>query len=113
MAQTDQDFEMYQGDDFSIEFETVDEAGAALDISGATIEWNAWDRGVSVLKKTTTSGISITDGPGGIFVVTLEPTDTYSLPAKTYFHGANVSLIADHFLTVATGIMTLRPKVRT
>lgn len=112
MALTDQNDSMYAGDNKTLEFAVVDALGAALNITGAAIEWVAWDGDIVVLRKTVGSGITITSGSGGLFQVILTPTDTYTLTPKAYQHGANVSIEAGAFETVSTGTMTIHRKVR-
>lgn len=112
MALTEQDFELFAGDDFILEFTVTDEDGTALNITGASISWVVWDGSTAVLTKTTASGISITDAAAGEFRVTLAPADTYTLEPKAYAHGANVSIEAGAYMTVATGTMILSKRVR-
>lgn len=112
MALTEQDCELYAGDDHILEYTITDENNAPLDITGATITWIAWDGATAVITKSTSSGISITDAPGGVFRLTLAPTDTYALTPKAYTHGASISIEAGAYMTVATGTMILKTKVR-
>lgn len=112
MTLIDQDLEMYAGDNQTIEFSVTDESGAALNITGASIEWVLWDGDTIVLRKTVGSGITITDGDGGLFEVVLAPADTYAVTPKAYKHGANVSIEAGAYITISSGVMTLNRKVR-
>lgn len=101
-------FSMTAGDHKTLIVDVVDQSGAAVVITGATIAWRAArSLGKSaVISKTTSSGITITDGPGGEFSVTLSPSDTNSLVGN-YYHEAQVTLSAGTILTVLTGTMKI------
>lgn len=76
------DFSMVAGDSKTLEITVNDDAGAPVDLTGATIQWNAARRpyGTAVISKAG----SITDAPAGKFTVLLEPADTASLDGSFY-----------------------------
>lgn len=107
------DFTMYVGDTKVLKVTVLDEDGNAVNITGVDIRWwmakNVKKLDADVLiKKSTTDGISITDGPNGKFEVTIEPEDTETLKAGSYYHEAEVD-DAGVISTVMTGKATLTP----
>lgn len=80
----------------------------AVNITGATISWKAsrsLKRAV-VLSKTTSSGISITDGAGGTFRLTISAgSDTSSLKGE-YVHEAKITF-SDSSVLRLQGRMTV------
>jgi hypothetical protein len=70
---------------------TVTRDGSALDLTGATLKFTA-KRSMddsdlqAVFQKTIGSGIVVTDEPGGLATLTVDPADTSSLPAPRSFH---------------------------
>jgi hypothetical protein len=110
VAAKNQNFEAYKGDTRNISVSVEDDDGAAVDLTGATIKWAAANTPTSVAvisKQTGGSGISITDASGGVFVITLQPADTASLRARTYYHEAQVTDAGGVISTVLTGKMKL------
>lgn len=104
------DFTMYAGDTKVLSVTVLDEAGAAVNITGTTIRWwlakNAKKTGLDVLiKKDTVDGITITDGPAGKFEVTLASSDTEGLKGS-YYHEAEVD-DSGTISTVLTGKATI------
>ncbi len=57
---------------------TATDAGDPLDISTATLEWTAKHEPFdpAVITKSTADGITVTDGPGGLATLTIDPADT-------------------------------------
>lgn len=107
------DFTMIANNDVNIQFTVVDANGTAVPITGATIKWEARRRTgeTAVITKTTSSGITITNGAGGIFSVGLDAADTLSLSGN-YIHEAVVTLSGDAVTLTNTdvthGTMTVR-----
>jgi hypothetical protein len=67
---------------------TVEENGAAVELTNATIKFAAYasypagtvtDDTNAIIAKTTSDGIVITDGSNGVFELTVEKDDTYSI----------------------------------
>lgn len=100
-----QDFEMHSGNDRDLVVTVTDAAGAVVDISAASaIRWSVSQLDESgtiplpksetaLLAKTLGGGITITNGPLGIFTVALPKADTESLRGS-YYHEAEIVLSA-------------------
>lgn len=80
------DFTLYQGDTKRIHFSLKRDDGSALELTGATVRWQASKlkapgvfSSTPILQKTEADGIEIDDETGGILTVILEPEDTLSL----------------------------------
>ena len=107
------DFKIVANNDVLLQFTVVDSAGAVVSLVGASIKWEARLRtgAAAVLTKTTSSGISITNGANGIFQVTIDAADTITLAGK-YIHEAIITLSGDSVtLTnsdVTAGTLTIR-----
>lgn len=89
------DFEMFEGDTFTLRATVRDEAGSIVDITGVDISW--WlaktnkSTGADVYaQKTVGSGVEIVDGPAGRFDVTIESPDTEGRGGKTLYHEAEI-----------------------
>lgn len=106
MASEAQNFSMYSGDDEDIAVTVVDDAGAAVDLTGATITWKLADSRGGTIEITkvndSTSGVTITNAAAGEFTIHLSATDTDSL-AGVYYHEAQVEDSLGHKTTVLTG----------
>ena len=104
-----QDFTMTEGDTKLIDVNVKDpNTGDATNISGATISWKVF-KGygkTAALTKTTSSGISITDGAGGVFRITITAGDTNNFYG-TYNHEAQVTFSDSTVQTVVRGTMTV------
>lgn len=104
------DFTMFAGDSKVLVVTIVDDDGAAVNITGAAIKWQA-ARTVSdssaLISKTTDSpgGVAITDGADGEFEVTLDEADTDDLDGL-YYHEAEITMSGDTS-TVLTGYMVV------
>jgi len=73
------------------EFQIVDRAGVAQDISGWALGWEMFEEGAKagsdpLIAKATGAGIQTTNGPGGICQVTVAVADTTALQGKRYWH---------------------------
>ena len=113
MANTSVFFTVFEGDDQSFNVTVVDDDGAVVDISSATaIDWKmSVDEFTSpVIVKTLGAGITITNGPAGIFQVTLSGTDTDGLDVGYYYQASRVTL-SSNLSHVAIGTVWIRPKV--
>lgn len=90
---TDLDFTLVANNDCLINVTVTDAAGAAVNITGATIKWSLKrNKSTSAaLTKTTSSGITITSGSGGIFQISIDAADTTSLLGD-YVHDAVVTI---------------------
>ena len=103
-----QNFEMTAGDDKTLVITVRDANGNPVSITGASIKWQcARSFGkASSISKTTSSGISITDGANGVFAVTLDDTDTESLVGN-FIHEAQVTASDGSISTVVSGTMKI------
>lgn len=76
------------GEDKVFEYPVADAAGVAVPITGWALEWALRYRpgDGAILTKTTGSGITITDGVGGVCQVAVADTDTDGLQAGRYWY---------------------------
>jgi hypothetical protein len=105
-------FEIWAGDTASITITVKDEAGVVVNIAGAAIEWclrQNLQADTKAVTKTVGSGITITDGPAGKFVVTLTVADTEDL-SGLYYHEAVVTL-GSEVSTVIQGLVAVHNNV--
>jgi hypothetical protein len=114
VAHNVQNFEIHAGDDLVIPVTVTDEAGQAVDLTGAAVGWQA-ARGTPqrfgttpVVSKASGSGIAVTDPAGGVFEITLEAADTQGLRGA-FYHEAEVTDAAGKKTTVMAGTMTVEP----
>ena len=107
------DVKIVQNNDITLQFSVVDSSGTAVNITGATIKWTARSdkNSTAVISKTVGSGITITNGSGGVFQVALTAANTATLRGR-YVHeavvtisGSNVTLTNDD---VTWGTLTIR-----
>lgn len=105
-------FVMYAGDDKTLQVRVTDPDGEAVNLTAAAIKWQcARSLGkASVIFKSTSSGITLTDPADGQFEVTLEDGDTEDL-AGTYQHEAQVTFSDGTISTVLSGTMKVIPVV--
>ena len=104
------DFSMTAGDSKVLEVTVTDADGAAVDLSGAqTIRWHM-SRSVNsrpaTVEKALGAGITVTNGPGGIFSVTLDSADTEDLRGD-FVHEAEVIDEDGNVSTVLSGAVTI------
>lgn len=105
-------FSIFAGDTKVITVTVQDDDGDAVTISSSTIEWRCIEdtNGTAALTKTTSDGISITDGSGGKFTITLTAGDT-SFMSGDYYHEAQITFSDSTIMTILTGTMTVVPSV--
>ena len=110
MTATAQDLTMWAGDTKTLTVTVTDGAGAAKNITSATISWKLLDEqgGTVRLTKTVGSGIALTTPTSGIFTVSIATGYTSSLVAGKYYHEANVTDSSSNVSTVLIGVITLR-----
>lgn len=106
------DFSMHAGDDKVLTVTVKDPDDAAVNLSSATIKWQAAKSfgKASAISKATSSGIEITDTAGGVFEITLDAADTESLRG-TFQHEAEVTFSDGTISTVMSGTMRVKPVV--
>lgn len=111
MTSENQNFEMYEGEDKTLTITVVDVAGAAVNLTDATIKWQVKrnvDDTSPLIEKTTAGGITITDAEGGVFTIALADTDTANLGGEGYHHEAEVTDVSGNISTVTRGVMTIK-----
>lgn len=102
MSLAQQDFDMFAGEDRDIEFLVTDEDGDPVDITGFSITWKLRGRGIA-LDKSVGSGLTITDGPNGVFEIAISGTDSAPL-SGAFWHRAEVDDGVGDVTVVATGV---------
>lgn len=115
MTERNQDIELDAGDDFAFGMDVLDETGAALDLTSATIRYGlsakASDPAPLVEKDSGALGGVVIEAPptAGKITVSLDSADTVDLAGR-YHHEVEVTL-AGKALTAATGTATIFPTV--
>jgi hypothetical protein len=107
---TENEFDLFSGDDYVLHFTIVDEAGVAVDLSGAQQITFALARKVSVeplFSKTLGSGVTVTDGPAGKVDVAIDAADTDALKGA-YYHEVELRNAAGKRSTVSYGAVTIQ-----
>jgi len=100
------DFSMVAGDSKTLDITVTNDAGAAVDLTGASVVWNAARRpyGTAVISKAG----SITDAPAGKFLVLLEPADTASLEGS-FYQAATITGSDGSVSTLFLGALLISP----
>lgn len=103
-----QNFQMTAGDTKSLVITVRNSSGEPVNITGSTVKWQcARSYGkASIISKSTTLGISLSDPTNGIFTVTLDPPDTEDL-SGIYHHEAQVTAADGSISTVLVGTMKI------
>lgn len=109
------DIKAVKNNDIELRFTVTDEAGAAVNLTSATIKWQlkAGIGETALITKTTSSGITITDAAAGKFTVDIANEDTAGLDPGTYKHeavvvdssGEAVTLTSSNPLTIGTFVL--------
>lgn len=106
MTSKNQDIDgYYAGDTLQITITVQDDAGNALDLTGATVEWvlvSAGERETVLSKDSASGGIALTDAANGEIRITIDPADTESLKGL-YRHEAEVTDASGNTSTVTVG----------
>ncbi len=112
---TNSPFSMHSGDTKTLQVTIVDDAGAVVDISGATsITWaisktiagSGEPKGLALTTKTVGSGITLTtDGTDGRCDVLIDGADTDAL-AGEYYHEMQL-ILTSTISTVLFGTVTI------
>lgn len=113
MTMTSQDFSMRAGDSKEVGVTVTMPVGYTL--AGSTVRW--WlaptattpAARVPLKKISPNGGVTITDQD--TFVVSLAPDDTVDLPARTYYHEAEVMLPSGAVETIMIGQVTIEPSL--
>jgi len=109
-----QNFEIVSGNDKQLNVTVLDENGAPVDITGATIVWSVAINEKSktrVFFYTTPTNITITFATGGKFRIDIQDTDTEPLSigliTTDYYHETRLTSSAGVKSTVMIGTMTV------
>lgn len=113
MTEVDQNFILYVGDDKLLRCTIYDgpvEDGVVKNIAGASIVWGMYIAAGSgvTLSYSTSDNIAITDGPGGVFEVSIPHEDTDDLATGWYMHEAEVTDGDGNISTVFTGTIQVK-----
>lgn len=103
------DFTMFAGDTRRINFSIKRPDGSPLDLTGATVRWQASKlkptgifSATPTFEKTDGSGVEVVDTANGLVTVTLEPQDTVDKSGVFYQEMETVDYTGD-VATVYTG----------
>ena|SRR5205814_1643415 len=95
--------EWYVGEDKTLNIAVVDVAGAAVNITGWTLEWVLRLRPsnpTKLISKTIGSGITVTNAAGGLLTIQVARADSVNLHAGRYYHGLARTNSASYDITV-------------
>ena len=99
----------FSGDTLDINIPVTSPDGTVYDLSGvATVGWELREGkvgspvGSALVSKSLDDGIVITDAPGGIMVVHLDPSDTDDLYG-VYMYECQITLTGGAVHTIVTG----------
>jgi hypothetical protein len=78
----------------------TDSEGAALPITGATIRFmiklsDSKEDAEAIISKATGSGVTITDGPGGLATAVISATDAQALPKNETVYAEAMAVYGD------------------
>ena len=104
MAATNQNFEMWQGEDKEIVFAIED----ANDLSGASAEWRMADQ---VYRPAAITKSGVVDGDAKTVKVTLVPADSEELKSGTWKHQLRLIDSAGKRNKAAEGTVTIHPVI--
>lgn len=113
MTQTAQNFTMWAGDTKTLSISVQNSAGNAQDITGATFNWAlkiATGNRRTLLTKSSSDGITITNATAGTLTVAIVTADTRSLKG-TYTHELEMTDSAGNISTVLTGTVTINESI--
>lgn len=108
----DQNFEMVSGDTKDIVVTVLDELDQVVPINNAAIVFILSENEftAALVTKAVGTGIVITNGPGGVFTVTLDSADTEALIGEHYYE-AEVTDTGGRVSTVVVGTIDIRKNV--
>lgn len=116
MPAISQDITLYKGDTLKITVPVRDASSAVVNLSGAGVTWwmgkNVSSTGTDVyIKKSLGSGVSLTSDTAGLYTITVDvdPTDSQSLSAGTFYHEVAVIDADGNIGRVAIGKFMLKP----
>jgi hypothetical protein len=77
------------------------------DLTGATINFLIHKNGMPKIKKSTSSGISITDGPNGKITIKIDPIDTAQYSGEFEYEIKVIDYLNDQY-PATTGTITIK-----
>jgi len=96
----------FQGDSWIRSVHVTDSTDADFDLSHCTIDFTMYLDSSVVMTKGIGTGITVTDPTGGVFYITLDPSDTTAL-LGSYIWEVKITTATSELYTVATGILTV------
>jgi hypothetical protein len=106
MAETNQNFSMYQGETKNLVVNVTKEDGTALDLTGSTVTWALRQRMSSMsnlITKSTPNQITISSNT---LTVHLIPSDTTSLKGS-FYHECKMTDTSGNVSELFTGLATI------
>lgn len=111
---TQQNIEIYRGDNRTFLVAVKDGDGAVVDITGASIKFSVKEE-ISdtdyVIQKTVGSGITITGAANGIYEVYLVPADTQNIDVGVYEYDSELTTAAGNVYTLIRGEFTVQAEI--
>lgn len=112
---TPQNFQAVSGNDKVLKFNTKNEAGEIVDLSGATIIWalaKTAKAKSTLIEYTSPTNVTITaPATDGLFQVAIQRADTEDLKGGEYYHEARLQDASGNRVTIAYGIVDLLDNV--
>lgn len=113
MALIDQDFDVYEGDNFVLPVTVRDVNGAVVNLT--TLAAARWQVAVAkgyppLISKALAAGITVIDAAGGRLDIALLPADTAALGGSTYRHELEITL-GTNVQTVLVGKATINQSI--
>lgn len=111
MTKKTQDIELWAGDTLTLGVTITNEAGAAVNLTGATLRYAiapSHNHTTKSVSKTTGSGVTHTDAANGVAQIALLPADTAGLKG-VYVHELEVEDSAGKKSTAFVGRVTINP----
>lgn len=95
---------------------TVTRSGSAENITGATLYFtvksnSAQADAAAIIQKSTVSGITITNGAGGIASVAITPANTSSVTPGVYYYDVQYRTTGGDVYTVDSGYFLLQEEI--
>lgn len=105
------DFTMVRGDTKKLSATVRDEAGAVVNLTGATIRWwlakTITAPAPRLLEKAIGTGITVIDAPNGRFDVLITAANSAGISPGTLYHECEITDATGQVSTVFRGALTL------
>jgi hypothetical protein len=108
MSSSNQNFNLFKGEDKNIIFTIRDSNGDLFDLTGSSAEWLLSRNNVSspVISKTTLSGITFPYAESGLMMVDINSSDVQNLWGM-YYHEASITDTSGNRKVVANGTVKI------